>query len=151
MKVSGSYKIDGDRERVYRLLQDPEVLARCMPGCDALVRMGPGEYSMKMKLMLASLSGLFEGKIAISDEKPPESFRMKVEGTGKIGFLKGIGNLNLVPENGATNVDYEGDVSLGGTIAAIGQRMVDTTSKMMIKRFFEKFGEIVRTEDKAGA
>lgn len=106
---------------------------------------------MKMKLMLASLSGLFEGKIAISGEKPPESFRMKVDGTGKIGFLKGTGNLNLVPENGATNVDYEGDVSLGGTIAAIGQRMVDTTSKMMIKKFFEKFAEIVRTEDKAGA
>jgi carbon monoxide dehydrogenase subunit G len=67
-----------------------------------------------------------------------------VEGTGKIGFLKGEGRLRLLPDQEATDVQYDGDVQVGGTIAAVGQRLIDTTSKMMIKRFFDKFAETTK-------
>jgi carbon monoxide dehydrogenase subunit G len=141
MKVSGTYVLAVPQERAYQLLQDPEVLARCMPGCEALVRIGENEYQMKMKMALASFSGLFDGTVKIVEPEAPASFRLIVEGKGKIGFMKGDGKLNLTPEGSATQVAYDGDVQVGGTLAAVGQRLIDTTAKMMIKRFFDKLAE----------
>ena len=141
MKISGSSAIPFPPERAYQLLQDPAVLAKCMPGADKLEKIGPDEYEMKMKLSIASMGGLFSGKIRIVDQKPPESFKLIVEGTGKIGFVKGEGLLTLVPEGESTEVRYEGDVQVGGTIASVGQRLLDTTSKMIIKKFFAKLAE----------
>jgi uncharacterized protein len=141
LKVSGSYTAPVPRERAYQLLQDPTVLAECMPGTDHLEKIGPDEYEMKMKLSIASVSGLFSGKVKIDDPHPPENFRLAVEGSGKIGFVKGQGLINLTSQEGATEIRYEGDVQVGGAIAAVGQRLLDTTSKMIIKKFFEKFSE----------
>ena len=141
MKISGAYTVAVPREKAYALLQDPAVLAKCMPGTDHLDKIGDDEYEMKMKMAIASFSGLFTGKVKIVDAKPPESFRLLVEGSGKVGFLKGEGLLTLVPVDGSTEIKYDGDVNVGGTIAAVGQRLIDTTSKMIIKKFFEKFSE----------
>jgi carbon monoxide dehydrogenase subunit G len=138
MKISGSYTLPLPREKAFALLQDPEALARSMPGCESLERIGPDEYRMKMKMALASLSGAFDGKVRIADSKPPESFRLIVEGSGRIGFMKGEGLLTLTDVEGGTAVGYEGDAQIGGTLAAVGQRLVDGTAKMLIKHFFEK-------------
>jgi len=120
-------------------MQDPEVLARAIPGCESLEKVGPDEYRMKMKMALASLSGAFEGKVRITEQTPPNSFRLVVEGTGRIGFVKGDGLLKLSPaEAGGTEVAYEGEAQVGGTIAAVGQRLIDGTAKTMIKKFFDK-------------
>ena len=120
------------------MMQDPEVLARAIPGCEGLEKTGDNEYRMKMKMAMASVSGAFEGKVRITDQNPPTSFRLMVEGSGKIGFVKGDGLLTLSAKDGATEVTYDGDAQVGGTIAAVGQRLIDMTSKMMIKKFFEK-------------
>ena len=138
MKISGSYTLPLPRERAYQAMQDPEVLARAIPGCEGLEKTGPDEYRMKMKMALASLSGAFEGTVRITEQTPPESFRLVVEGTGRIGFVKGDGLLKLSPVDGGTEVAYEGDAQVGGTMAAVGQRLIDGTSRMMIKKFFEK-------------
>jgi carbon monoxide dehydrogenase subunit G len=138
VKISGSYRLPVPLERAYQLMQDPEVLARAMPGCEGLEKTGPDEYRMKMKMMLASLSGAFEGKVRITDQAPPESFRLVVEGTGRIGFMKGEGLMKLAAVDGGTDVAYEGDAQIGGTMAAVGQRLIDGTAKMMIRKFFEK-------------
>jgi carbon monoxide dehydrogenase subunit G len=137
VKIAGTCTVPVPQERAYNLLQDPAVLARCMPGCEALDRIGDNEYAMRMKVALASISGKFDGKVRIADTNPPDSFRLIVEGTGKIGFMKGDGLLRLTPGNG-TNVSFEGDVQVGGTIASVGQRLIETTAKMLIKRFFDK-------------
>jgi carbon monoxide dehydrogenase subunit G len=126
------------RQRVYDLLHDPVVLARCMPGCESLESIGENEYAMRMKMVLASVSGLFQGKVRTSEPNPPDSFRLLVEGAGKIGFMKGDGLLKLAETDGRTTVNFEGDVQVGGTIAAVGQRLIDTTAKMLIKRFFDR-------------
>ncbi len=126
------------QDRAYRVMQDPEVLARAIPGCEGLEKIGPDEYRMKMKMALASLSGAFEGKVRITEQNPPSSFRLVVEGSGKIGFVKGDGLLKLTPVGEGTEVSYEGDAQVGGTMAAVGQRLIDGTSKMMIRKFFEK-------------
>lgn len=120
-------------------MQDPEVLAACMPGCESLEKIGEDEYKMKMKMALASLSGAFDGKVKIADRNPPDGFKLIVEGSGKLGFMKGEGALKFTPAgDSSTEVSYEGDVQVGGTMAAVGQRLIDATSKMMIKKFFDK-------------
>jgi len=72
VKISGSYTLSLPRERAYRIMQDPEILARAMPGCESLEKIGPDEYRMKMKMVLASLSGDFEGKVRITDQALPK-------------------------------------------------------------------------------
>jgi len=141
MKVSGSHTVPAPRERVYALLHDPIVLAKCMPGCEALDKISENEYAMRMKMLLGSMSGLFDGKVKLAEANPPSSFRLMVSGTGKIGFMNGDGVLTLADAEGQTSVHYEGDVQVGGTIASVGQRLIDTTSKMLIKRFFEKLSK----------
>jgi carbon monoxide dehydrogenase subunit G len=96
------------------------------------------EYTMRMKMVLASISGNFTGKVRISDANPPTSFRLVVEGSGKIGFMKGDGLLTLLPEGVGTSVKFDGDVQVGGTIAGVGQRLLDTTARMLIKKFFDR-------------
>jgi carbon monoxide dehydrogenase subunit G len=141
VKIAGTYFLALPPEEAYRRLQDPDVLARCMPGCESLDKIADNEYRMKMKMAMASLSGAFDGKVRIADQSPPDSFRLVVEGSGKIGFMKGDGLLKFQPKDAGTEVTYEGDVQVGGTIAAVGQRLIDGTAKMMIKRFFEKIVE----------
>ncbi len=138
MKLTGSYLVPVSQERAYALLQDPVVLARCMPGCEGLDRIAENEYAMRMKMVLASISGQFNGKVRITEPAPPNSFRLTVEGSGKIGFMKGDGLLTLTQEGAATSVKYDGEVHVGGTIANVGQRLVETTARMLIKRFFDK-------------
>ncbi len=138
MKIAGSHSLPVSQDRAYEVLQDPVILARCMPGCDRLQKVGEDSYEMKMKMLIASINGLFDGKVRIADQNPHSSFKLIVEGTGKIGFVKGEGLLTLTPNGNGTNVGYDGDVHVGGTIASVGQRLIDTTSKMIIKRFFDK-------------
>lgn len=160
MKISGSYTLPVAPERAYQILQDPAVLVQAIPGCENLETIGPAEYRMKMKVLLAALSGAFEGKVRITDQTPPSSFRLIVEGSGRIGFLKGDGLLKLsaggvtsvTPSEArnpssastatATLVSYEGDAQVGGTMAAVGQRLIDGTAKMMIKKFFDKLAAL---------
>ena len=157
MRIAGAYALPLSRERAFALLQNPIALARAMPGCEALDLVGENEYAMRMKMVLASMSGLFDGKVRIADSNPPESFRLVVEGQGKIGFMKGDGVLTLAPVDGVDGaapgcrVQYAGDVQVGGTMAAVGQRLIDTTARMLIKRFFEKLNREAAAESHVAA
>jgi len=142
VKISGSYALPLPQERAYQIMQDPKVLAQAIPGCEELEKTGENEYRMKMKMVLASLSGVFDGKVKITDQMPPSSFRLVVEGSGRPGFVKGDGLLKLSAVDTGTEVSYEGDAQVGGTIAAVGQRLLDGTAKIMIRRFFEKLAEV---------
>lgn len=137
MKIKGQYTLPAAQEKVWDALLDPEVLARTLPGCESLESLGDDQYKMRMKLALASVQGLFDGKVSLEDQQPPSSYRLRVSGSGKIGFVNGSGQLKLEPGGESeTIVSYEGDVKVGGMIAAVGQRLLDMTSKMMTKRFF---------------
>jgi uncharacterized protein len=150
VKIAGCHSIATTPERAYALLQDPEVLAKSMPGCDRMNRIGPDEYEMKMKMVISSIQGLFAGKVKIEDQNPPHSFKLLVEGTGKVGFMKGSGILQLTPHNGFTEVEYHGEVQVGGMIASVGQRLVETTAKLVIRKFFDKLAEQVGATESAG-
>ncbi len=141
MKVSGDSTLPFPQERAFQVLQDPGALTRCMSGCEGLEKVGEGDYSMKMKIGIGALSGRFDGKVRIADSNPPASFRLIVEGSSKIGFMKGAGVLKLSAADSGTRVDFEGDVQVGGAIAHVGRRMIASTAKMIIKRFFDCMSE----------
>jgi carbon monoxide dehydrogenase subunit G len=147
VKIGGAYTVPIEQQLAYTMLQDPGVLAKCMPGCDHLARIGEDEYEMKMKMVISSVKGLFGGTVRLADQSPPDSFRLLVEGSGKVGFVKGEGVLTLAPIEATTEVRYEGEVQIGGMIAGVGQRLLDVTAKLIIKKFFEKFtGEIGQSQ-----
>ena len=141
MKICGTYYLPLPQERAYQLLQDPEVLAKAMPGCERLEKIAENEYRMKMKVVLASLAGSFDTRVKIADQLVPSSFRLLVAGSGRPGFLQGDGLLKLAPSGAGTEVSFNGDVQVGGTIAAVGQRLLDGTAKMLIKKFFESLSQ----------
>lgn len=144
MKIQGEQKLAAPRQKVWDALLDPDVLARTLPGCEALEPVGPDEYKMKMKLAMAGVQGLFDGTVKLTEQHPPESYSLDVKGSGKIGFVNGAGRFELVEETAqSTLVRYSGDVRSGGMIAAVGQRLMDMTAKMMIKRFFSSLAGIV--------
>ena len=144
MKIKGQQKLAAPRRQVWEALLDAEVLARTLPGCESLDPIGENQYKMKMKLALAAVQGLFEGKVSLEDPQPPETYRLLVEGTGKVGFIRGGGQFRLEEAGkGETLVHYEGDVRVGGMIAAVGQRLMDMTSKMMIRKFFAALAKVL--------
>jgi carbon monoxide dehydrogenase subunit G len=145
LKIGGCFIVPASRLRAYSLLQDPEILAQCMPGCDHLSRIADDEYEMKMAV--SSVQGLFGGKVRLADQSPPDSFRLLVEGSGRAGFIKGEGLLTLAEVEATTEVTYDGEVQVGGMIAGVGQCLLDITAKLIIKKFFEKFNGIVESID----
>jgi uncharacterized protein len=149
VKIAGCHSLDATADRAYELLQDPQVLSKCMPGCDELKLIGPDEYAMKMNTPIASIQGLFAGKVKIEERQPPHSFKLSVEGTGKVGFMKGSGVLQFTPHEGFTEVAYQGDVQVGGMIAGVGQRLVETTAKFVIRKFFDKLAEQIAPPETA--
>ena len=136
MKIEGTHQLTAPRERVYRLLVDPAVLQRCIPGCERLEQTAENTYSATIRAGVGAIKGVFTGTVRLEEMRPPEHYRIVVEGKGAPGFLKGAGNLDLEPSGDGTLIKYTGDLQLGGTIASVGQRMIQGTAKMMASQFF---------------
>ena len=135
MKIEGEYIFDGPREQVWELVRDPEVLATALPGTQKLDLVGENEYQGIMNVRIGPVGGEFSGKVLISNEQPPESLTMNVDGKGKPGFVKGTGNISLTDQGeNSTRMVYDGDLQVGGRLASVGQRLLDTTSKSMISQ-----------------
>ena len=136
MKIEGTHELHASPQRVYQTLTDPAVLQRCIPGCERLEKSGVNAYSITLKAGVGAIKGVFSGNVRLEDLQPPLHFRMIVEGKGQPGFLKGTGDLDLTELNDSTRVSYSGEVQVGGTIAGVGQRMLQGAAKMMATQFF---------------
>jgi carbon monoxide dehydrogenase subunit G len=136
MKIEGTHQVNALRERVYDLLVDPEVLQRCIPGCERLEKTEADNYSATIRTGVGAIKGVFTGTVRLEDMRPPEHYRIVVAGKGAPGFLKGSGDLDLEQEGESTLIKYTGDLQLGGTIASVGQRMIQGAAKMMASQFF---------------
>lgn len=135
------------RERVWQALIDPAVLQRSIPGCEQLEKSGENSYAATLRAGVGSIKGLFKGNVRLEDMRPPEHYRIVVDGKGQPGFLKGAGDLDLEENAGATIIKYAGDVQVGGTIAGVGQRMIEGAAKMMIAQFFTALEAEAQTEE----
>lgn len=157
MKLHGSALVPAAREKVWQSLTDPAFLAKCLPGAQSLTPDGPGRYKVSLKMGIAAFSGKFEGAVQLSDEHPPESFRMAVEGRGAPGFLKGQGTITLREDSrqapnqtsAQTEVLYDGEAQVGGVIASVGSRMIEAAAKKIIQQFFDAVASQFRASAKS--
>ena len=136
MEIAGTQQLYAPRERVYASLIDPEILRRCIPGCESLELIGERTYAATLKAGVGSIKGAFKGTVRLEDMRPPEHYRIVVEGKGIVGFAKGSANFDLLEQDGSTMINYSGELQVGGTIAGVGQRMIQGAAKMMAGRFF---------------
>lgn len=150
MKLEGEYIFDGPREQVWEIVRDPEVLGSALPGTQSLEQVGENEYAGKMHVRIGPVSGVFAGKITVSDEVPPESYTLTVEGKGAPGFAQGTGHVELIEhEEGQTLMLYDGDIQVGGRIAGVGQRLIDTASRSMIGQGLESLNNALQARMQA--
>ena len=146
MKIEGTHELHVKRERVFQVLTDPEVLKRCIPGCERLEKTGENAYAATLRAGVGSIKGVFTGNVRLEDLRAPEHYRLVVDGKGQPGFLKGTGDLDLEEQADATIIKYAGDVQVGGTIASVGQRMIQGAAKMMASQFFTAIEAEAKTE-----
>lgn len=136
MKIDATYEMQAPRERVYAALVQPEILRRAIPGCESLKKIGENTYSAILKAGVGAIKGTFKGEVRLEDMRPPEHYRIVVEGKGAVGFAKGSADFDLEEKDGGTLIKYSGEMQIGGTIAAVGQRMIQGAAKMMAAKFF---------------
>jgi carbon monoxide dehydrogenase subunit G len=137
MKLTGEQILSAPRERVWDLFNSPERLSRLIPGCEKLEVLGPDEYAGAINVGIAAVKGIYSGKLKLEDKRPPEHYKMVVDGKGKQGFMRGSGTLDLeARERNSTVVRYAGDVQVGGPLVQVGQRVIDSAAKMMLGQFF---------------
>lgn len=141
MNLSGEYKLPLPRQAVWEGLNDPDVLKRCIPGCEELIKSSDTEMSAKVALKIGPMSAKFSGKVTLSDIDPPKGYKIAGEGQGGVaGFGKGSAVVSL-EEDGpdATTLRYTADSQVGGKIAQLGSRLIDATAKKLADEFFGKF------------
>ena len=138
MIVEGTYTFPGPREVVWGLLLDPEVLAKTMPGATSMTRVTEDRYEGKMGVGIGPITAAeFDVVITMTEKVVPESYRMQIEGRGRFGFTRGNAAVRLTADGDRTVMHYQADMMVGGKIAAVGQRLLDSVSRMMLKQGLE--------------
>ena len=144
MDMTGEYRIPAPREKVWAALNDPEILKICIPGCEELNKDSETELSAKVSTKVGPVSAKFTGKVTLSDINPPVGYKITGEGQGGVaGFAKGGAEVNLEEDGDETILTYKATAQVGGKLAQIGSRLIDSTAKKMAGQFFGKFAEEV--------
>jgi len=138
MKIHGTHQIKVARDAVFAALIDPQILQRCIPGCESLEQTADNTYVATMKAGVGAVKGTFKGSVRLEDIQLPLHYRMIVEGKGGPGFVKGTGEFDLAEQDGATAIAYTGEMQVGGVIAGVGQRMIEAAAKMLAGKFFSE-------------
>lgn len=139
MKLKGEYTFDGTREDVWKILRDPDMLVLALPGAKSMKQVSENEYEGELQIHIGSIVGTFGGKLKLSNEVPPESITLTVQGNGKIGFVKGTGDVILINQSDVkTLMQYSGELQIGGRVASVGQRLFDVVSKSIIEHGLHK-------------
>jgi len=152
MKVEGEHVFNATRQQVWDLFRDTEVMAAALPGTKRMDEVGVNEYEADMNVRVGPVAGEFSGKLVISNENFPETYTMTVDGKGKPGFLKGTGDITLIDQgDGSTLMKYTGEVQIGGRLAGVGQRLIDTVSKSIINQALETLDQVLVEKTAAAA
>jgi len=141
MHIEGSYEFEFQRELVWDVLMDIDVLGSIIPGSKGLQEIGENKYESKLAVRVGPVNGKFESQFELVDVTAPESYRLIVEGKGPAGHVTGEGEIRLAQENGRTVMRYAGDARIGGKIAAVGQRLLDVAAKQIAKQALKKLSK----------
>jgi len=144
MDMSGDRLIAAPRARVWDALNDPEILKACIPGCETIEKLSDTELTAVVAVKLGPISARFNGKVQLSDLDPPAGYTISGEGQGGVaGFAKGGAKVGLAEEGEATRLTYAVNAQVGGKMAQLGGRLIDSTAKSYAETFFTRFSELV--------
>ena len=145
MEMTGSHTIPASREKVWEALNDADVLRACIPGCKELEKKSDTELAATVVAKVGPVKATFKGEVTLENLDPPNSYSIVGEGKGGIaGFAKGGANVRLSDaEGGGTQLDYDVDAKVGGKLAALGSRLIDSTAKKLVGDFFTNFSKHV--------
>ncbi|NPV56454.1 MAG: carbon monoxide dehydrogenase subunit G [Anaerolineae bacterium] len=153
MKLEGEHLFKGPIQDVWEMFLDPDVLGKAIPGVESFVRIDETHYEATMNIRVGPVSGKFDGSVGMEDVVAPESCTLVVEGRGAAGFVKGVGYIRFADVGDqTTQMTYTGDANIGGVLASVGQRMIDSVVKAILKPAFVMFDESLaeRLAAKAG-
>lgn len=136
MKIAGSAVLGIDRDRVWSALQNPAVLVRTIPGCERLEETGPDTYRMTITAGVASVKGVYQGEVALSEPQAPARFVLRARGQGAPGTVEATVEVRLSEVEGGTRVDYDAEAVIGGMIGGVGQRMLGSVARKTAGDFF---------------
>jgi carbon monoxide dehydrogenase subunit G len=144
MDMTGERRIAAPRDRVWSALNDPEILKASIPGCESLVKEADDSLKATAAVKIGPIAARFSGKVQLLDLDPPNSYRIEGEGQGGVaGFAKGGAFVRLIDEGAETLLTYDVKAQVGGKIAQLGARLIDSTAKQMAGAFFDRFAEQV--------
>jgi carbon monoxide dehydrogenase subunit G len=147
MDMTGEFRIPAPRQRVWEGLNDPQILKECIPGCQTIERLSDTEFTAKVVAQVGPVKANFGGKVTLSDLDPPQSYTIAGEGSGGVaGFAKGSAKVNLVDDSGVTVLNYAVQAHVGGKLAQIGSRLIDSVARKMAETFFTRFVAAVAPE-----
>ncbi len=150
MHIEGSYDFEFERELVWDVLMDIDVLGSIIPGSKGLQEIGENKYQSKLAVRVGPVNGKFEANFELADMIAPESYRLLVAGKGPAGHVTGEGTIRLEQADGGTVMHYAGDARIGGKIAAVGQRLLDVAAKQIAKQSLKKLSKQVEARLVAG-
>lgn len=152
MDMKGSYDIAAPREAVWDALNDVDVLKACIPGCESITKHSDTELEATVSAKVGPVKAKFTGVVTLSDMDPPNGYTISGEGKGgAAGFAKGGAKVSLADSNGGTQLSYDVNANVGGKLAQIGSRLIDSTAKKMADQFFSKFSEQAAAKAESGA
>ncbi|MBU4531426.1 MAG: carbon monoxide dehydrogenase subunit G [Hoeflea sp.] len=144
MEMNGEERIAAPRQLVWDALNDPEILRACIPGCQELEKISDTELAAVVKVKIGPVSATFKGEVTLENINAPESYTIAGEGKGGIaGFAKGGADVKLVEDGAETMLSYVVNAQVGGKLAQLGSRLIDSSSKKLAGQFFTKFNEVV--------
>jgi carbon monoxide dehydrogenase subunit G len=148
MQMNDSQRIPASKDKVWAALNDPQVLKQCIPGCQNLEMSSPTEMTATVVFRVGPVKATVGGTVTLSDLDPPNSYRISGEGSGGVaGFAKGGAAVRLESESpDVTILHYDVDAQIGGKLAQLGQRLIDSTAKKLAGEFFAAFGAAVGGE-----
>jgi carbon monoxide dehydrogenase subunit G len=140
VEVKGEYRIGTDRQRVWEALNDPEILQRCIPGCESLERLSDTELQARVMVAIGPVRARFNTSLMLQDLNPPQSYTLVGESkAGAAGFGRGQAHVTLSEQDGGTLLVYEADFKVGGKLAQVGSRLVLGATRKIADDFFNKF------------
>ena len=148
MKLTGSYEIKLDKNSVWKALNNPEILKKCIPGCEEFNKNSGTSFSATATNKIGPFNATFKGDIELHDLKPPDSYRIVGQGNSPVGFASGEASVKLEDQDQGTKLIYEVEANVGGKIAQVGSRLIDMTAKKMADIFFGKFSKLI-SKDKS--